>query len=112
MSGSRKGIFQLKEICGLFICYLLIVTSSQVSALAQSDSGMVAAALRCEYLVAPLAVDAREPRLSWMVESNARGAKQTAYQVLVASTAAHLAAEKGDLWDTGKVASSDTIQIA
>jgi alpha-L-rhamnosidase len=60
----------------------------------------------------PLAVDTREPRLSWQIESNARGARQTAYQIIVATTAASLAANKGDLWDTGKVASNETIQIA
>ncbi|HKP13330.1 MAG TPA: family 78 glycoside hydrolase catalytic domain, partial [Blastocatellia bacterium] len=67
--------------------------------------------MRCEYLVAPLAVDAREPRLSWAVESNARGARQAAYQILVASSAANLAANRGDLWDTGKVTSNETVQI-
>src|SRR5438105_11601858 len=67
--------------------------------------------LRCEYLVDPLAIETKEPRLSWIIESNARGTKQTAYQILVASSAANLAAHKGDLWDTGKVTSSQTIQI-
>src|SRR2546423_1845689 len=67
--------------------------------------------LRCEYLVDPLAIDTKEPRLSWIPESNARGAKETAYQILVASSIANLAAQKGDLWDTGKVNSSQTIQI-
>ena len=32
-----------------------------------------------------------------------RGAKQTAYQVLVASTPEKLAADQGDLWDSGEV---------
>jgi alpha-L-rhamnosidase len=73
--------------------------------------GITASSLRCEYLVDPLAIETREPRLSWIIESNARGAKQSAYRVIVASSAANLAADRGDLWDTGKVASSRTIQI-
>lgn len=36
---------------------------------------------------------------------------QTAYQLLVASSPALLAHNKGDLWDTGKVSSDDSIQI-
>jgi alpha-L-rhamnosidase len=78
----------------------------------QLKDQFVASSLRCEYLIDPLSIDTREPRLSWQIESNSRGAKQTAYQIIVATTPAGLAANKGDLWDTGKVASSETIQIA
>ena len=42
----------------------------------------------------PLGVDSAPPRSSWKLRSEVRGAKQTAWQVLVASTAANLAAEK------------------
>lgn len=72
---------------------------------------LTATALRCEYLTEPLAIDARAPRLSWIVESNVRGAKQTAYHILAASSAEKLAAETGDLWDTGKNPSDQTIQL-
>lgn len=41
--------------------------------------------LRCEYRTNPLGIDVTAPRLSWKLESKARGARQTAYQVLVAS---------------------------
>lgn len=41
-------------------------------------------ALRCEYRVNPLGLDEAQPRLTWRVESSVRGAKQTAYQILVA----------------------------
>src|SRR5262245_50059280 len=77
----------------------------------RTDAGVTLAQLRCEYLVDPLAIDTREPRLSWTIESAARGARQSAYQIIVASDAGALAADKGDLWDTGKVASNQTIQI-
>ena len=59
----------------------------------------------------PLAIETREPRLSWMIESTTRIAKQTAYQIIVASSANELAANRGDLWDTGRVAGNQTIQI-
>lgn len=67
--------------------------------------------LRCEYLTEPQGIEVPAPRLSWVVESPERGEKQTAYQVLVASTAEALAADKGDLWDSGKVAGDATSQI-
>jgi len=68
--------------------------------------------LRCEYLVNPLGIDATEPRLSWTLESGQRGQAQTAYRILVASDPKLLAQDTGDLWDSGKVASDQSIQIA
>ena len=67
--------------------------------------------LRCEYLVDPIGIDETQPRLSWIVSSAERGEKQTAWQVLVASTPEALAAGQGDLWDSGKVSSDATSQI-
>ncbi len=67
--------------------------------------------LRCEYLVDPLGIDDPHPRLSWALESPRRGARQTAYQILVASTRQDLDANRGDLWDTGKVATNSTAHI-
>jgi alpha-L-rhamnosidase len=71
--------------------------------------------LRCEYLVAPLGIDAEKPQLSWiladMESGSTRGLRQTAYQILVASTPELLAKNTGDLWDSGKVTSSQTSHI-
>jgi len=67
--------------------------------------------LRCENLSDPLGMDVVQPRLSWQLESDQRGEAQTAYQVLVASTPENLAEDKGDFWDSGKVASAASIQI-
>ncbi len=67
--------------------------------------------LRCEYLVNPLGIDVRKPRLGWTIESARRGERQTSYQVLVASTPELLAEDKGDLWDSGQVASDQSIQV-
>ncbi len=67
--------------------------------------------LRCEYLTNPLGIDEVAPRLSWIVESPERGERQSAYQILVASSPELLAAGQGDLWDSGKVSSDATAQI-
>ncbi|MDQ3814731.1 MAG: glycoside hydrolase family 78 protein [Armatimonadota bacterium] len=67
--------------------------------------------LRCEYRVNPLGIDVPRPRLSWILESNQRGQKQTAYQIVVAASEASLKAGQGDLWDSGKVASDETMHI-
>jgi alpha-L-rhamnosidase len=68
--------------------------------------------LRTEYLVDPLALDTRIPRLSWIIDAGtARGVSQSAYQIEVASTAANLAADNADLWNSGETASSHQNQI-
>jgi alpha-L-rhamnosidase len=69
-------------------------------------------ALRCEYLVAPLGIDERVPRLSWTIESGRRGARQIAYRVRVASTPEKLTRGKADLWDSDRVKSNQTTHIA
>ena len=67
--------------------------------------------LRCEYLENPQGIDIVQPRLSWQMLSQQRGAKQTAYRVLVASSPELLAKDKGDLWDSGKVAADESVQV-
>ncbi len=66
---------------------------------------------RCEYLVNPVGIDTLKPRFSWVLESTRRGARQAAYQVLVATTEAGLATNNADLWDSGKVESDQSSQI-
>ncbi|HTZ21025.1 MAG TPA: family 78 glycoside hydrolase catalytic domain, partial [Opitutaceae bacterium] len=67
--------------------------------------------LRCEYLVEPLGIDERSPRLSWALESDRRGARQIAYRVRVASSPALLQRGTGDLWDSGRVESANTTHV-
>jgi len=69
------------------------------------------AGLKCEYRVDPLGIDALKPRLSWILGSRRRGQVQGAYQILVADSLASLAADRGDLWDSGRVASRETLHI-
>jgi alpha-L-rhamnosidase len=65
--------------------------------------------LRCEYEVDPLGLDTPQPRLSWWLNDDARGARQSAYQVVVKGGPA---GEPGDtLWDSGRVQSDHSIQV-
>ena len=89
-----------------------IALSLLAAALAAASGGDVAVSrLRCEYLVNPLGIDVTEPRLSWVLDSDVRGQKQTAYRILVAGSAETLAANRGDLWDSGKVLSSRSVNV-
>ena len=93
--------------CGL-AAFALAVPAVQA---ASTSSTLRAEHLRCEYRDNPLGIDAARPRFSWQLASKARGQKQTAYQILVARTPTLLESGKGDLWDSGKVASDASTAI-
>jgi alpha-L-rhamnosidase len=67
--------------------------------------------LRTGGLENPLGFDDPQPRLSWQLRSGIRGTRQTAYRVIVASTAESLAQDRGDLWDTGRVESDENVRL-
>ncbi len=90
---------------------LLVAFGTLLGVVHGASAQLVATDLRCEYLADPMGLDETSPRLSWIVESDQRGARQTAYRVLVASTAEQLSRDEGDLWDTGKRQSSESIHI-
>ncbi|RYG56126.1 hypothetical protein EON80_29735, partial [bacterium] len=56
-------------------------------------------------------VEIRSPFLGWQIESGVRNWMQSAYQIQVASSSALLKSGKADLWDSGKVASSQSVNI-
>jgi alpha-L-rhamnosidase len=57
----------------------------------------------------PLGIDVRQPRLSWQLASDRRGAAQTAYQLRAAGDPADLVAGRNLLWDSGKVTTDQSI---
>lgn len=67
--------------------------------------------LRTEYRENPVGIATDKPRFDWLLSSDIRGEKQTAYRVLVSRTQAALDQDQGDLWDTGKMLSDQTIQL-
>jgi alpha-L-rhamnosidase len=77
-----------------------------------ATSGMQPSALRCEYHANPLGIDATRPRLGWQSVSSRRGEMQTAYQIIAADSEKALQPGKADLWDSGKVVSDRSTQIA
>lgn len=68
--------------------------------------------LRTEHRAEPVGVDRTEPRLSWTLEADERDERQTAYRILVATTEDFLYDNVGDLWDSGRVETSDSSEIA
>lgn len=67
--------------------------------------------LRCEYLNNPLGIDVRTPRLSWKMEGSGINIKQKSFRILASSDREKLQEDIGDLWDSDKVSSDQSIQI-
>ena len=69
--------------------------------------------LRCEYLVEPLGIDKPLPRFSWKLVDTARtrGQRQSACQIAVEAEAADGSPTRAVLWDSGKVASSNSVNF-
>ena len=74
--------------------------------------GLCAAGLRTEYRVDPLGIGTPHPRLSWILESESRNVFQSGYRILVANSERRLARDEGSLWDSGRVSSAETLNVA
>ncbi|MBD3255978.1 MAG: Bacterial alpha-L-rhamnosidase [Candidatus Lokiarchaeota archaeon] len=68
--------------------------------------------LKTEYLSKPIGIDIERPRFSWIVDHPDRQQFQSAYRIIVSSKKSHSESEEGDLWDTEKILSQKTINIA
>lgn len=67
--------------------------------------------LSCDSRFNPVGIDNQNPQLGWILDSFQRGQKQTAYRIIVSSSAQQLGKSIGDLWDTGKVLHNQTTHI-
>ncbi|PUZ29686.1 alpha-rhamnosidase [Chitinophaga parva] len=84
----------------LYTAALLLSATSYAGAQAPA-----AATLRCEYLERPLGIDALHPRLSWRMQDDRPGARQTAYLVRVGTDS--MALGKQSIWNSGRITGSD-----
>lgn len=73
------------------------------------DASLYSDDLRVEWLAAPLGIDTTRPRFSWTLQATqprSRNLRQRAYRVLVATSEQAIRAARGDLWDSGEIAST------
>jgi alpha-L-rhamnosidase len=90
---------------------LVVLAALWLIAFPAAGRGLTVTGLQCEQLTDPEGIDARQPRLSWVLESREPGQVQTAFQVIVASSPARLEALQPDLWDSGKVVSDQSVRV-
>lgn len=100
LPGSGHRIGRFRGFAGALLLFALVPAQA-------SDPAGVPEGLRVEYTAAPLGLDEPAPRLAW----HSPVASQSAYRIQVAASPEAL--ERSDLvWDSGKIASADNVQIA
>ena len=94
---KRRIVFGFAFVCGAMAAF-----------------GAAPYALTVERLADPCGVDAAAPRFGWKMAAKHGevDVAQSAYRVLVATSREKLAADEGDLWDSGKVPGSQAIDVA
>ena len=67
--------------------------------------------LQCEYLSNPLGIENVNPQLCWQLIARQRNVTQSAYRVLVADNPELLKRNTGNIWDSKKMTSGQSLQI-
>ncbi len=67
--------------------------------------------LTCENKTNPLGIDAVAPKLSWIINSDQRDVLQTGYQIIVADNLPAINKNQGNVWDSRKVNSDQSIML-
>ncbi len=60
----------------------------------------------------PMGLDVNVPRFTWQLESDERGVSQTAFSIRLAESGDALKKTKSLLWESGKISSGESVQVA
>ena len=104
--GGEKRVLYREFFTSLFLILLfsiLFLSCSQQPTLTFQK-------LFVEYAETPINIDNPNPRFSWIIHSEERNKTQSTYQILVSSEEKKLKKGEADIWDSGKINSSETIQ--
>lgn len=93
------------------LLYGLLLFTSLYGFSKEEESTIKIYDLRTEMLKNPEGIDVLSPHLSWKIAGKDRGLTQVAFRILVASSPEKLASGIGDLWDSGKQKSSNTVGV-
>lgn len=108
ISPNRIAFLQAGALMAVigFLCCVPALAASPVKTFVSTSH------LQCDYLTQPLGIDDLHPRLSWQMESARSGARQTAYQIAVASSPDLLRKNHPDIWDSGRVNSDISVDVS
>jgi len=101
-------------VFGIVLLLLLgsLSRAAQPVSVGDKPGGLTPSELKCEYAVNPVGIDVAQPRFGWVLTSSGRGQMQSAYRILVAGDEGQLASDVGETWDSGKVQSDRSVNVA
>src|SRR5262245_41462280 len=100
-------IMKLKIIIPVFAVLLLQQAHSQN----YIDVHSLLCEMRDDPTRGVLGIEETKPRLSWKFRSDERNVYQTAYHIIVSSSAEKAKKDEGDIWNSGKVNSSQSYNV-
>jgi len=101
MNRFRSEINHFVRYVAATVAILCFLAAVACCAAAPTSSSAKPASLLCDSLKEPLGIDSVRPVLSWKLQDDRRGAKQTAYEILVSSKPAASGSVTPDVWDSG-----------
>ncbi|MFD0940885.1 glycoside hydrolase family 78 protein [Pedobacter boryungensis] len=94
---------KLSKVFRISIVLLCTVTSL-------NSFGQTLANLKTEYLINPIGLDNPNPRFTWQMADARKGAKQTAFRIMVSTDSVALLQEKSNQWNTGWLQTSTCLR--
>jgi len=91
--------------------YVLILLTVLLTFINCSQNPVSVSSLKCDGRINPLGIESMNPRFSWVINSNERDTRQSAYQILVADSPEKLKKNIGNIWDSKVVKSDRSIQV-
>jgi len=101
-----------KRLLSILVALATTLVFMPIASAAAPLGGVRPHALSTDHRTTPLGIDDPVPAFGWELRSSQRAESQSAYRILVASSPGLLATGVGDLWDTGKVSSSESLQVS
>ncbi len=105
--GSSLGSMRWVHSSVIIVLFALAAGSPASARVASMEP----AQLRCEYAENPMGVESPRPQLSWVLLSKDHDQRQSAYRILVSSSAKRLQEGRVDLWDSGIVRTGESAHI-
>ena len=107
----KKRYNLLRAVLCVMLCVCLLAQTGLTAFAATAEENTAPTAptgLLMELMEKPFGIDNPNPAMSWIVNDADNNEVQTAYQILVASSQEKIAADNGDVWDSGKVESNES----
>jgi hypothetical protein len=98
----------MRNIILLLMLFFAVFLTAQCEPEPGAPTGLI-----CELLRAPerAVITDPQPEFGWIVNDTRRGAMQSAWQILVSSSQDLLDQDNGDMWDSGKKISNQSIDL-